>query len=108
MRASPASNGASEPRQVTEYFLKLLFLVPLVGGLAFGALWLWRKAQPGLTGGTAGRERLVKVVDALPMGTSGRLAVVEFEGKRLLLAVSRNGITRVDDGATNFSGLIDG
>lgn len=91
---------------MTEYFLRLLFLVPLVGGLAFGALWLWRKAQPGMAGG-AGRERLVKVVDAVPLGASGRLAVVEFDGKRLLLAVSRNGVTRVDESPVNL-GLIDG
>ncbi len=91
---------------MTEYFLRLLFLVPLVGGMAFGALWLWRKAQPGMAGG-AGRERLVKVVDAVPLGASGRLAVVEFDGKRLLLAVSRNGVTRVDESPVNL-GLIDG
>ena len=91
---------------MTEYFLRLLFLVPLVGGMAFAALWLWRKAQPGLTGG-AQRERLVKVVDAVPLGTAGRLAVVEFDGKRLLLAVSRNGVTRVDEGRSD-GGLIDG
>lgn len=93
---------------MTEYFLRLLFLIPLVGGLAFGALWLWRKAQPGM-GGNAQRERLVKVVDAVPLGTSGRLAVVEFEGKRMLLAVSRTGVTRVDgDRPSGFGGLIDG
>ena len=91
---------------MTEYFLRLLFLVPLVGGMAFGALWLWRKAQPGMAGG-ASRERLVKVVDAVPLGASGRLAVVEFDGKRLLLAVSRNGVTRVDESPVNL-GLIDG
>ncbi len=91
---------------MTEYFLRLLFLVPLVGGLAFGALWLWRKAQPGMAGGSS-RERLVKVVDAVPLGASGRLAVVEFDGKRLLLAVSRNGVTRVDESPVNL-GLIDG
>jgi flagellar protein FliO/FliZ len=90
---------------MTEYFLRLLFLIPLVGGLAFGALWLWRKAQPGLAVGQ--RERLVKVVDAVPMGTTGRLAVVEFDGKRILLAVSRTGISRLDEagqGASHIDG----
>jgi len=38
------------------------------------------------------RERAVKVVDAIPMGAVGRLAVVEFADKRLLLAVSRGKI----------------
>ncbi len=69
------------------YILKLILLVPLVGGLAFGALWLWRKAQPGMALGQ--RERMVQIVDAVPLGTTGRLAVVEFGGKRLLVAVSR-------------------
>jgi flagellar protein FliO/FliZ len=61
-------------------------------------LWLWRKAQPGMAIG-GNRERLVKVVDAVPLGATGRLAVVEFEGRRLLLAVSRTGVTRLDEGA---------
>ncbi|MFN3944679.1 MAG: FliO/MopB family protein [Allosphingosinicella sp.] len=72
---------------MTAYILKLLFLVPLVGGMAFAALWMWRKVQPGMAMGQ--RERLVKLVDAVPLGATGRLAVVEFEGKRLLIAVSR-------------------
>ena len=78
---------------MTEYLLRLLVLLPLVAGLAFGALWLWRKAQPGMAFGQ--RERLVKIVDAIPMGTTGRLAVVEFAGKRLLVAVSRGNIALI-------------
>lgn len=72
---------------MTTYILKLVFLVPLVAGMAFGALWLWRKVQPGMAMGQ--RERMVKLVDAVPLGATGRLAVVEFGGKQLLLAVSR-------------------
>lgn len=72
---------------MTAYILKLLLMVPIVGGMAFGALWLWRKVQPGMALGQ--RERLVNVVDGVPLGTTGRLAVVEFGDKRLLLAVSR-------------------
>lgn len=70
-----------------DYILRLLVLVPLVGGMAFLALWLWRKVQPGMALGQ--RERQVAIVDALPLGATGRLAVVEFSGKRLLLAVAR-------------------
>ncbi len=82
---------------MTAYILKLLILVPLVGGMAFGALWLWRKAQPGMALGQ--RERLVKVVDAVPFGTTGRLAVVDFADKRLLLAVSRGGVHLISEAA---------
>lgn len=72
------------------YLLKLVILIPLVAGLAYGSLWLWRRVQPGMAVGN--RERLVKLVDAVPLGATGRLAVVDFADKRLLLAVSRNGV----------------
>lgn len=75
---------------MTTYILKLILMVPLVGGLAYGALWLWRKVQPGMALGQ--RERMVRLVDAVPLGTTGKLAVVEFGDKRLLLAVSRGGV----------------
>lgn len=73
---------------MTAYLLRLVLLLPLVAGLAFGALWLWRRVQPGMSG-FGPRERAVKIVDAVPMGTMGRLAVVEFAGKRYLVGVSR-------------------
>jgi flagellar protein FliO/FliZ len=75
------------------YFLKLIIMLPLVGGMAFGALWLYRKYQPGMLGGQANRS--VKLLDALPMGTFGKLAVVEFEGQRLLLSVTRGKIEKI-------------
>ena len=76
---------------MTAYVLRLLLLLPLVAGLAFGALWLWRRVQPGMAMGQ--REKLVRVVDAAPLGTAARLAVVEFGSRQLLLSVTRN---RVD------------
>ena len=82
---------------MTAYILKLLLMVPIVGGMAFGALWLWRKVQPGMALGQ--RERLVNVVDGVPLGTTGRLAVVEFGDKRLLLAVSRGTVPLLSESA---------
>jgi flagellar protein FliO/FliZ len=76
-----------------EYFLKLFILLPLVGGMAFGALWLWRKYQPGMLLGQ--QDRAVKLIDAIPMGTFGKLAVVEFEGRRFLLSVTRGRIDKI-------------
>ncbi len=81
---------------MTAYLLKLLLMVPLVAALAFGALWLWRRVQPGMALGQ--RERLVRVVDAVPLGTAGRLAVVEFAGKRLLVGVTRGRIELIAEG----------
>lgn len=75
---------------MTAYILRLVILLPLVAAMAFGALWLWRRVQPGMAFGQ--RERAVKLIDAIPMGATGRLAVVEFADKRLLIAVSRGRI----------------
>ncbi len=75
------------------YFVKLAVMLPMVAGLAFGALWLWRRYQPGMMQGNA--NRAVRVVEALPMGTFGKLAVVEFHGKTLLLSVTRGRIERI-------------
>ncbi len=74
-----------------DYLARLLLLVPLVGGLAVLSLWLYRRVQPGMALGR--REQAVRVIDAAPLGPMSRLAVVEFGGKRYLLAVSRG---RVD------------
>ena len=87
------------------YILKLVLLVPLVGGMAYGALWLWRKAQPGMALGN--RERMIKVVDAVPFGTGGRLAVVDFADKRLLLAVSRGGVQLISESAQAGAASVD-
>ena len=78
------------------YFVKLLILLPLVGGMAFGALWLWHKYQPGMMAGQDGRS--LKLLEALPMGTFGKLAVVEFEGKKILLSVTRGRIEKIAEG----------
>lgn len=72
------------------YLLQLILMLLLVLGLAVGSILLWRKLQPGL--GNAGRNRAVRVIDALPLGATGRLAVVEFADKRLLVAISRGRI----------------
>lgn len=76
-----------------DYLLRLLLLVPLVAGLAYGSLWLWRKLQPGIAIGN--RERAIRIVDALPMGATGRLAVVEFANRHILVAVSRGRIEKI-------------
>jgi flagellar protein FliO/FliZ len=87
---------------IFEYLLRLLLLVPLVGGLAWGSLWLWRRVQLGLTLAPKA-ARAARMVDVLPMGTGGKLAVVEFGGRRLLIAVSRNAINLIaDEGEGDF------
>jgi flagellar protein FliO/FliZ len=78
------------------YILNLILMLALVAGMAVGALWLWRKAQPGLAFGQ--RSRVVQLVDAVPLGATARLAVVEFDERHLLIAVSRGGVQLLAEG----------
>lgn len=86
---------------MTEYFLRLLILVPLVGGIAWGSLWLWKRLQIGLPQ-RQNPDRPVRIVDVLTMGTAGKLAVVAFGGKTLLVATSRQGITLIAESDGDF------
>ena len=84
-----------------EYILRLLILLPLVGGMAWGSLWLWKKVQMGtlqLPGQGAKRTRAIEMIDVLPLGPGTKLTVVEFAGQRILLSVSRGAVTRIADG----------
>ena len=76
------------------YILKLVILLPLVCGLLIGCLYAWRKLEARLPKQQG--ERLVQVKESMMLSPGLRLAVVEFEGRKLLLSVSRSGITLLD------------
>ena len=76
------------------YILKLVILLPLVCGLLIGCLYAWRKLEARLPKNQG--TRMVQVKETMMLSPGLRLAVVEFEGQKLLLSVSRSGVTLVD------------
>ena len=76
------------------YILKLLVLLPLVCGLLIGCLYAWRRLEARLPGQPA--TRLLQVKETMMVSPGNRLAVLDFEGRRLLVAVSRTGVTLID------------
>jgi flagellar protein FliO/FliZ len=76
------------------YILKLVVLLPLVCGLLIGCLYAWRKLEARLPKSQG--ERLVQVKETMLLSPGLRLAVVEFEGRKLLVSVSRGGVSLVD------------
>jgi flagellar protein FliO/FliZ len=88
---------------ILEYLLRLFLIVPLIGGLAWGSLWLWKRVQLGLPVKPES-NRPVRILDAVTLGANGKLLVVEFGHDTLLIGVSRNGIHRI---ATTAEGAID-
>ncbi|WP_066812987.1 FliO/MopB family protein [Sphingomonas asaccharolytica] len=76
------------------YILKLFVLLPLVCGLMVGCLWLWRRLESRLPGQPA--NRTIKVQETMMLSPGLRLAVIEFEGQKLLVSVGRGGVQLID------------
>jgi flagellar protein FliO/FliZ len=76
------------------YILKLMVLLPLVCGLLVACLYAWRRVEGRLP--RQQDQRLVQVKETMLLSPGLKLAVVEFEGRRLLVSVSRAGVALVD------------
>ena len=79
---------------MTFYILKLVIMLPLIGLLIYGSLWLYRKYQPQTM--MRQKSNILNVVEVLPIGVNNKLAVVDFEGRRVLLSVTRNGVQAIE------------
>ncbi len=76
------------------YVLKLILLLPLIGGMIWGSLKLAQRLQ-GKFGLPQGGTRAVRVVETTMLSPTLRLAVIEFHGREILVSTSRNGLTRL-------------
>lgn len=76
------------------YILKLVVLLPLVCGLMIGCLWLWRRLEARMPGQPA--NRMLSVKETMMISPGLRLAVLDFEGRRLLVSVGRGGVALID------------
>lgn len=79
---------------MTEYIIKLVIMLPLVCGLMVGCLYLWRRLESRMPGQQA--NRMLAVKETMMVSTGTRLAVLEFEGRKLLVSVNRTGVTLLD------------
>lgn len=79
---------------IGDYLLKLALLLPIVCGLLIASLYAWRKLQNRLPGQSP--DRLLKVRETMMISPGLRLAVLEFEGRRLLVSVGRGGVNLID------------
>lgn len=75
------------------YVLKLIVLLPLIAGLAWGCLRLAQKMQERAGAGGAGKS--VKVIETTMLSPTLKLAVIEFHGREILVSASRSGLTRL-------------
>lgn len=80
---------------MTFYIIKLLIMLPIMAVLIYGCLWAYRKYQPGLS--QMRQKNNLSIDETLPLGNAGRLAIVNFHGKKVLIAVSRGKITPISE-----------
>jgi len=76
------------------YILKLIILLPLIAGLAWGCLKLAQKLQERAGGGATG-QKSVRVIETTMVSPTIKLAVIEFHGREILVSTSRSGLTRL-------------
>lgn len=76
------------------YILKLVVLLPLVCGLMVGCLYLWRKFETRMPGKPS--SRMIAVRETMMISPGLRLAVIDFEGRRLLVSVGRGGVNLIE------------
>ncbi|MCW1383016.1 flagellar biosynthetic protein FliO [Novosphingobium sp. KCTC 2891] len=75
------------------YILKLVILLPLIGGLAWASLKFAKRMEGRF--GTAPGARAVKIVETQMLSPTLRLAVLEFHGREILVSVSKTGLVRL-------------
>jgi flagellar protein FliO/FliZ len=76
------------------YVVKLLILLPLIGGMIWGSLKLAQRLQ-GRLGAPQRGTRAVRIVETTMLSPTIRLAVLEFHGREILVSTSRHGLTRL-------------
>ena len=76
------------------YILKLILLLPLIAGLAWGSLKLAQRMQVKF-GVAPGGTKAVRIIETTMLSPTLRLVVVEFHGREILVSASRGGLTRL-------------
>ena len=76
------------------YVLKLVVLLPLIAGLAWGTLKLAQRLQAKLGQAPAGTKS-VRIIETTMLSPTLKLAVIEFHGREILVSASRTGLTRL-------------
>jgi flagellar protein FliO/FliZ len=76
------------------YVIKLIVLLPLIAAAVWGTLKFAQKLQARI-GAAPGTARSVRVIETTMLSPTLKLAVIAFHDREILLATSRQGLTRL-------------
>lgn len=76
------------------YLLKLLVVLPLIGGMIWGSLKIAKRLQ-GKFGPSANGPKSIELVEAMMLSPTVKLAVIRFHDREILVSTSRQGLTRL-------------
>ncbi len=83
------------------YAVKLLLMLPLMGLLIWGSLWLTKRLQTRMP--TGQRTKAAKLVETTFLAPGVKLAVIEFRGREILVGSSRGGLVRLAEAEAGTS-----
>ena len=84
------------------YVVKLLLLLPLIAGLAWASLKLAAKMQARM--GIVQTGKRARLVETIMLSPTQKLAVIEFAGREILVAVTRQGLVRLAEAPAREAG----
>lgn len=79
------------------YLFKLAVLLPVLALMIWGSLRLAKRMGQRLGGGVNGVVKRARVVETSFLSPGIRLAVIEFHGREILVAATRQGLTRLGE-----------
>jgi flagellar protein FliO/FliZ len=83
---------------IGDYLLRLAIMLPIICGMIVGALYLAKKFNlNGLRAGAANNRQIARVAESSFLSPGVRLAVIDFADRRLLVSVSKQGITKLSE-----------
>lgn len=75
------------------YILKLVILLPLIGGLIWASLKLAKRMETRFAASPGGSH--VRIVETRMLSPTMRLAVIAFHDREILVSASRHGLVRL-------------
>lgn len=85
------------------YVVKLILILPLIGGLIWASLRLMQKMQARY-GAAPGAAKSVRVIETTMLSPTLKLAVIEFRGREILVSASRGGLVRLAEAPAREAG----